>query len=114
MAWTQQRAAGAPALTHPMDPRRGELLSAKFTAVLCCLLELPALTQPAIVELAITRECVFAATTNDRFFNTLIGDRAELIRNLRGWGRACEAEPALIEALIAKLQAHDLSATQGA
>ena len=49
MAWTQQRAAGAPALTHPMDPRRGELLSAKFTAVLCCLLELPALTQPAIV-----------------------------------------------------------------
>ena len=91
------------------------MLSAKFTAVLCCLLELPAMTRPAIVELAITGECVFAATTEDRCFNTLIGDRADLIRNLRGWGRACAAPPALVEALIAKLQARDLSTVpQGA
>ena len=94
--------SGPVPVTHPMDPRRGQTLSPKFAAILCWLLELPPLTEPAIVDLAVSGECVLAATTDDLLFDTHLGDVADLTRNLRGWARACEADPAIVEGLIAK------------
>ena len=53
---------------HPMDPRRGSHLSLGFSAFLCWLLNLPAMTEPAIVGMAVTGECVFVASADDPSF----------------------------------------------
>ena len=89
---------------HPMDPRRGPNLSPAFSALLCWLLDLPAMTEPAIVGVAVTGDCVFAATTEDPFFNRLLGSWQDCRDNLRGWGEACDAAPETIEALIDKVR----------
>ena len=57
-------AAPPPAL-HPMDPAKGESLSPKFAALLCWAIGRPAMTNPAITGVAVSGECVYAATTDD-------------------------------------------------
>ena len=102
-----QTAAASPAApdhrsldTHPMDPRRGPNLSPKFAALLCWLLDLPPMTQPAIVSVAVSGDCVFAATAEDRSFNLLLGSWRDCLSNLRGWGEACGVPDAAIDAMI--------------
>ena len=90
--------------THPMDPRRGDSLSPMFQAFLCWLLDLPPMTEPAIIGVAITGDSVLAATDADPFFNAHIGSLTDFERNLRGWGEACGADPATIKGLIARLR----------
>ena len=89
---------------HPMDPRRGPGLSPKFSALLCWLLDLPAMTDPAVVGAAVSGDCVFLATTDDPFYNSLLGSWQDCQANLRGWGEACEAPPETVESLIARLR----------
>ena len=100
----QAAPAGPPPASHPMDPCRGEDLSLMFTAVLCWLLQLPPMTKPAITGIAVSSGCVLAATDADPFHNTLVGAWDDLDRNLRGWGAACGADPATVEALVAKVR----------
>ena len=102
-----QTAAASPAApdlrspgTHPMDPRRGPNLSPKFAALLCWLLDLPPMTQPAIVSVAVSGDCVFAATAEDRSYNLLLGSWQDCLSNLRGWGEACGVPDAAIDAMI--------------
>ena len=96
--------SAAPALhsldVHPMDPRRGPNLSPRFAALLCWLLDLPSMTNPAIVDVAVIGNCVFAATTEDRSFNVLLGSWDDCRANLRGWGAACDAPIDTVDALI--------------
>ena len=87
---------------HPMDPRRGSHLSPGFSAFLCWLLDLPAMTEPAIVGVAVTGECVFVATTAEPFSNHLLGSWQDCQENLRGWAEACNASPETLDALIAR------------
>ena len=89
---------------HPMDPRRGPGLSPAFAALLCWLLDLPAMTEPAVVGAAVTGDCVFLATTEDPFYNSLLGSWQDCQANLRGWGETCEAAPETVESLIARLR----------
>ena len=93
-----------PPAMHPMDPSRGQDLSPKFVALLCWLLALRPMTEPAITGVAVSGECVFAATTEDPFYNALIGSWSDLEANLRGWGNACGASPSIVESLIAKVR----------
>ena len=96
--------AGRPPPMHPMDPSRGQALSPKFMALLCWAIGLEPMTEPAITGVVVSGECVFAATTDDPFFNALIGSRSDLVANLRGWGDACGAPPTVVEGLIAKVR----------
>ena len=96
--------SGPPPAMHPMDPSRGQDLSPKFVALLCWALGLEPLTEPAITGVVVSGECVFAATTDDLFFNALIGSWSDLEANLRGWGDACGAEPSIVAGLIAKVR----------
>ena len=96
--------SGPPPAMHPMDPRRGQDLSPKFAALLCWALGLEPMTEPAITGVVVSGECVFAATTDDLFFNALVGSWSDLEVNLRGWGDACNAEPSIVEGLIAKVR----------
>ena len=96
--------ADPPPIIRPMDPRRGENLSPKFVALLCWALGLEPMTEPAITGVVVSGECVFAATTDDLFFNALIGSWPDLEANLRGWGDACGAEPSIVAGLIAKVR----------
>ena len=92
---------GLPTLdTHPMDPRRGPNLSPKFAALLCWLLHLPPMTKPAIVSVAVSGDCVFAATAEDRSYNLLLGSWQDCLSNLRGWGAACGVPDSAIDAMI--------------
>ena len=91
-----------PPASHPMDPRRGRGLSPRFSAFLCWLLDLPAMTDPAIVDAVVTGDCVFVATTEDPSFNRLLGSWHDCKTNLRGWGDACAASAHTVDALIAK------------
>ena len=93
-----------PTTMHPMDPRRGENLSPMFTAFLCWLLDLQSMTTPAITGIAISGSSVLAATTDDPLFNAHLGSLDDFERNLRGWGEACAAYPAIIDGLVAKLR----------
>ena len=93
-----------PPETHPMDPRRGPGLSPAFSALLCWLLDLPAMTDPPVVGAAVTGDCVFLATTEDPFFNSLLGSWQDCQANLRGWGEACEAPTQTVETLIERLR----------
>ena len=99
-------AAPAPRFVdeHPMDPRRGPNLSPRFAALLCWLLDLPSMTNPAIVDVAVIGDCVFAATTEDRSFNVLLGSWDDCRANLRGWGAACDAPAGTVDALIETLR----------
>ena len=76
-----------------MDPRKGEALSPKFVAILCWLLGLPPMTEPAIVALAKSGQCVLAATTDDLLFNAHICDWPDLKRNLRASGGHAAPSP---------------------
>ena len=67
---SQAAPAGPPPIVHPMDPRRGENLSPMFAALLCWLLQLPPMTNPAITGVVVAGGCVFAATTNAPFHDT--------------------------------------------
>ena len=96
--------AGPPPAMHLMDPSRGQDLSPKFVALLCWALALRPMTEPAITGIVVSGECVFAATTDDHFFNALIGSWSDLEANLRGWGNACGASPSIVESLIAKVR----------
>ena len=93
-----------PPVPHPMDPRRGPGLSPAFAALLCWLLDLPAMTEPAVVGVAVTGDCVFLATTEDPFYNSLLGSWQDCQANLRAWGEACEAPVQTVEALIERLR----------
>lgn len=93
-----------PSLLHPMDPRRGENLSPMFAAFLCWLLGLQPMTRPAITGLSVSGSCVFAATTEDPFFDTLIGSVADVRSNLREWGEACGADSTVVDSLIPRLR----------
>jgi len=103
-------AASSPALDvpppwpHPMDPRRGPGLSPAFAALLCWLLDLPAMTDPAVVGAAVTGDCVFLATTDDPFYNSLLGSWKDCQANLCGWGETCQAPAQTVEALIERLR----------
>ncbi len=92
--------AAAPPSVHPMDPAKGERLSPKFAALLCWAIGRPAMTNPAITGVAVSGECVYAATTDDPFFNALIGSWADVEANLRGWGSACRAESTVVDRLV--------------
>ena len=93
----------APSLaSHPMDPRRGRGLSPRFSAFLCWLLDLPAMSDPAFVDAVVTGDCVFIATTVDPSFNHLLGSWQDCKANLRGWGEACGVSPQTVDALIAR------------
>ena len=92
----------APPDPHPMDPRRGTGLSPRFAALLCWLLGLPPMTRPAITGVAVCGACVLAATDEDPFFDTVLGDWCDVERNLRAWGAVCEAEAGVVEALVRK------------
>ena len=89
-------ATSAPAAPPAMDPRRGENLSPMFTAFLSWLLDLPPMTSPAIANIA--------ATTDDPMFDAHLGSLEDFDRNLRGWGDACGADPAMVDGLVAKLR----------
>ena len=91
--------AGPPPALHPMDPARGENLSPKFSALLCWAIGRQPMTEPAITGVAVTGECVFAATDRD-CFNALIGSWSDVEANLRGWGTACAADAAVIDNLV--------------
>ena len=92
--------AGPPPAVHPMDPAKGESLSPRFAALLCWAIGRPAMTEPAITGVAVSGECVYAATTDDPFFNALIGSWADVEENLRGWGSACRADTAIVDGLV--------------
>ena len=96
--------AGPPPALHPMDPRRGEHLSPLFAAFLAWLLDLEPMTDPAIAGICIAGNSVLAATTNNPLFDAHLGSLADFERNLRGWGEACGAEPAMVAGLVARLR----------
>ena len=85
---------------HPMDPRRGPNLSPGFAALLCWLLDLPPMTRPAIVDAARIGDCVFAATTEDRSYNLLLGSWQDCRANLRGWGAASGVPDDAVDAMV--------------
>ena len=95
--------AASPSL-HPMDPRRGQNLSPMFAAFLCWLLGLEPMTRPAITGIAVSGQCVLAATTDDPFFNTQLGSLPDFRRNLQDWGEACAADTDTVDALLARLR----------
>ncbi len=96
--------AGPPPAMHPMDPAKGENLSPKFAAILAWAISRPAITEPAITGIALSGKCVFAATDADPYFNALLGSWSDLEGNLRGWGAACRADPAVIDGLVDKVR----------
>ena len=96
--------AGPPPALHPMDPRRGEHLSPMFAAFLAWLLYLEPMTDPAIAGICIAGNSVLAATTDNPLFDAHLGSLADFERNLRGWGEACGADPAMVAGLVARLR----------
>ena len=95
---------GPPPAIHPMDPARGNNLSPAFAAVLAWAIGRPAMTEPAITGVVVSGGCVFAATTASPFHDTLIGSWPDLEANLRAWGAACAAGPAVVDNLVAKVR----------
>ena len=96
--------ADPPPAIHPMDPARGDNLSSAFAAVLAWAIGRPAMTEPAITGVVVSGGCVFAATTASPFHDTFIGSWPDLEANLRAWGAACTAEPAMVDKLVAKVR----------
>ena len=94
--YAERTAPDAPPFpAHPMDPAKDERLSPKFAALLCW-----AIGRPAMTGVAVSGACVYAATTDDPFFNALIGSWDDVEANLRGWGTACRADAAVVEGLV--------------
>ena len=91
--------AGPPAM-HPMDPARGENLSPAFAAILCWAIDRPAMTDPAITGVVVTGGCVFAATTESPFHDTLIASWADVEENLRAWGAVTGTDARIVDALV--------------
>ena len=96
--------AASPLAPHPMDPARGESLSPAFAAILCWAIGRKPMTEPAVTGVVVTSGCVYASTTQDPFFNALLGSWEDLEANLRGWGAACEADAAVINGLVDSLR----------
>ena len=92
-------AGPAPAM-HPMDPSRGQNLSPAFAALLAWLIGRPAMTEPAITGVVVTGGCVFAATTESPFHDTLIGAWADVEENLRAWGAVTGTDTHVVEGLV--------------
>ena len=101
---TRPTAVASPPAPHPMDPARGESLSPAFAAILCWLIGRTPMTEPAVTGVAVTGGCVFASTTQDPFFNALLGSWSDLEANLRDWGAACEADAAVVDGLLDKVR----------
>ena len=93
----------APAM-HPMDPSRGENLSPAFAALLAWLIGRPAMTEPAITGAVVSGGCVFAATTESPFHDTLIGSWADLEENLRAWGAVTGTDAHIVDGLVDKVR----------
>jgi len=99
---TSQHPAGPPPAMHPMDPRRGRDLSPMFSAFLSWLLGLEPMTSPAITNVAVSGNCVLAATDETPFFDRHLGSLDDFERNIRGWGQACGADAGMVEGLVAR------------
>ena len=96
--------AGPPPSMHPMDPAKGENLSPAFAALLSWLIARPAMTEPAITGVVVTGGCVFVATTESPFHDTLIGAWSDVEANIRAWGNVCGTEPAIVDGLVDKVR----------
>ncbi len=104
---TSQHSAGPPPATHPMDPRRGRDLSPMFSAFLCWLLDIEPMTSPAITNIAVSGNCVLAATGQNPLFDQHLGSLDDFETNVRGWGEACGADASLVESLVARMRRTD-------
>ena len=62
------------------------------------------MTEPAITGVVVTGGCVFAATTESPFHDTLIGSRTDVEANLRAWGAACATDRAIVDGLVDKVR----------
>ena len=96
--------AGPPPAMHPMDPAKGENISPAFAALLSWLIGRPAMTEPAITGVVVAGGCVFAATTESPFHDTLIGSWTDVEANIRAWGSACGTKPAIVNGLVDKVR----------
>ena len=101
---TRQRPAGPPPAIHPMDPRRGRDLSPMFSAFLCWLLGIEPMTSPAITGVAVSGNCVLAATDQNPLFDRHLGSLDDFETNIRGWGEACGADADVVEGLVARVR----------
>ena len=101
---TRQPPAGPQPAMHPMDPRRGRDLSPMFSAFLCWLLGLKPVTSPAITGVAVSGNCVLAATDQNPLFDAHLGSLDDFERNIRGWGQACGADAGMVEGLVARVR----------
>ena len=104
---TSRHSAGPPPATHPMDPRRGRDLSPMFAAVLCCLLGLEPMTNPAITGIAVSGNAVLAATDQNPLFDQHLGSLDDFETNIRGWGEACGADAGMVESLVVRMRRTD-------
>ena len=104
---TSQSPAGPPPAMHPMDPRRGKDLSPMFAAVLCWLLDIEPMTSPAITNIAVSGNCVLAATDQNPLFDQHLGSLEDFEANVRGWGEACGADAGMVESLVARMRRTD-------
>ncbi len=104
---TSQHSAGPPPATHPMDPRRGRDLSPMFSAFLCWLLDIEPMTSPAITNIAVSGNCVLAATDQNPLFDQHLGSLDDFEANVRGWGEACGADAGMVERLVARMRRTD-------
>ena len=87
-----------------LDPRRGPNLSPTMQALLCFLTGAEPMTKPQITGLLAEDGSVFAATTDDPDFNTVVGAVADAERNIRIWSAECNATEALTMSLLRKIQ----------
>ena len=101
---TSQHSAGPPPATHPMDPRCGRGLSPMFSAFLCWLLDIEPMTSPAITNIAVSGNCVLAATDQNPLFDQHLGSLEDFEANIRGWGEACGADAGMVESLVARMR----------
>ncbi len=104
---TSQSPAGPPPAMHPMDPRRGRDLSPMFAAFLGWLLRLEPMTKPAITNIAVSGNCVLAATDQNPLFDQHLGSLEDFEANIRGWGEACGADAGMVESLVARMRRTD-------
>ena len=96
--------AGPPPAMHPMDPGRSNTLSPMFRAFLSWLLGHKPITSPVITNIAVSGNSVLAATDRNPLFNAHLGSLDDFEMNIRGWGEACGAEPAMIDGLVTRLR----------
>lgn len=90
--------------THPMDPAHGGNLTPAFAALLCWAIGREPMTRPAIVGIRESSGCIFAATTDSPFHDTLVGSTADVERNLRDWGEVTGTPAAIVDGIVDKLR----------